>query len=191
MKNRKHSNVTVALLSLITVLAVANINWAGPNKQHQATCDCQKNQEASSMVSMTQDNQPGRAYIHGYNVPYTGLALEGYSPVSYFTEGVAQKGDPQFAVDHNNVAYYFTSAKQVQQFKANPQRYLPEYGGWCALGMAISEKLPIDPRLFKLANGKLYLFLRNPKVDALAVWNQKNEADLIQKADVYWKKVSG
>lgn len=191
MKNRKHSLSTVALLSLTTVLSVANLNWAGPQKQHQSTCDCQKSQGAFPMDMKAQDNQPGRAYIHGYNVPYTGLALEGYSPVSYFTEGVAQKGSPQFTVDHNNVTYYLTSAKQMQEFTANPDRYLPEYGGWCALGMAISDKLPIDPRLFKIVDGKLYLFLKNPKVDALKIWNDGHEEQFIQKAQAYWKKVSG
>ncbi len=131
-----------------------------------------------------------RAYLNAQNLPASGVALEGYSPVSYFSVGKAEKGDPQFQVEHDGAIYYFTSQAQVDQFKVNPAKYVPAYGGWCALGMAIEDKLPVDPTSFKIVDNRLMLFLQNKDVDALKVWNDGNQRDLVKKADAHWKKVS-
>ncbi len=185
MNSRKRTLATTVFAAALTLLTFVNISSAKP--KDGMACDCACHSQTDKMTSM----QPSRAYINGYNVPSTGIALEGYSPVSYFTEGKAQKGSPQFAADYNGVTYHFTSAQQVAQFKANPAKYEPAYGGWCALGMAIEDKLPVDPTLYKIVGGKNYLFLKNAKIDALKIWNEKNESQLIKKADAFWAKVSG
>jgi len=131
-----------------------------------------------------------RAYLGARNLPASGVALDGYSPVSYFTVGKAEKGDPQFQAEHNGATYYFTTAQQQEQFKANPERYEPAYGGWCAFGMAVEDKFPVDPTSFKIVNDRLLLFLNNKNVDALKLWNDGNERELHQKANAHWKKVS-
>ncbi|MAX23295.1 MAG: YHS domain protein [Phycisphaeraceae bacterium] len=182
MNSRKRTLATTVFAAALSLLTFANFGHA--QSMDSKTCDCHKQTD-------TMSNQPSRAYINAYNVPSTGIALEGYSPVSYFTEGKAQKGSPKFTADYNGVTYHFTSAKQVAQFKANPAKYEPAYGGWCALGMAIEDKLPVDPTLYKIVDGKNYLFLKNAKIDALKIWNDKNESQLIKKADAYWAKVSG
>lgn len=133
---------------------------------------------------------PSRAYHSARNLPANGVALQGFSPVSYFTKGRAEPGDPRFQVEQNGAIYYLTSAEQVEKFKRDPVRYEPAYGGWCAFGMAIQDKFPIDPTKFKIVNGKLLLFLNNEKVDALALWKKGNEAEYVGKADAHWKKVS-
>src|SRR5258706_6716442 len=88
-----------------------------------------------------------------------GIAIKGYDPVSYFTAGKAVKGSKAMAVYSQGATYYFSSVANKELFKANPAKYLPEYGGWCAYAMgAKGEKVNIDPETFKIVNGKLYLF---------------------------------
>jgi YHS domain-containing protein len=132
-----------------------------------------------------------KAYINGRNVPSSGIALEGYSPVSYFTVGAAQKGDPKFAVQHNGVTYHLTSAKQVEMFKENPSRYEPQCGGWCAFGMTVEDKFPVDPTKFRVLDNRLYLFLNNEEINAFDLWGQGDQRDLLRKAHNQWDKVSG
>lgn len=131
-----------------------------------------------------------RAYIGARNLGADGVALAGYSPVSYIDDNKAQPGNPDFAVEHKNVTYFLTSAEQVTAFKANPDKYEPQCGGWCAYGMAVKDKFPIDPQKFKVIDGKLYIFLHNSGVDALALWNKGSDSEQIAKANAHWKKVS-
>lgn len=132
-----------------------------------------------------------RAYLHSYNLDSSGLAIEGYCPVTYFTEGKAQPGDPEIAATHNNVDYRFASESAREAFQQNPDRYTPAFGGWCAFGMAIEDKFPVDPTNFKVVGGRLFLFLRNPGVDALQLWNKGNEQEQTEAADSHWETVSG
>lgn len=131
-----------------------------------------------------------RAYLHSYNLPSSGLAIEGYCPVAYFAVDKAVRGKPEYAATHNGVTYYFVSADAKKVFEANPEKYLPAYGGWCAFGMSVKDKFPVDPTNFKIVDGRLMLFLKNKNVDAHKLWNQGNENELVRKADAHWKKVS-
>ena len=68
---------------------------------------------------------------------------------------------------------------------------VPAFGGWCALGMAVEDKFPVDPEAFKIVDGRLMLFLRNANIDTLEMWNQnEDEQALIAKADAYWNSIS-
>ncbi len=131
------------------------------------------------------------AYHNGRNVPASGVALEGYSPVSYFTKGKAEKGDGRYSTQHNGVTYHLTSAEQVEMFKKNPLRYEPQCGGWCAFGMSVEDKFPVDPTQFEIIDDKLYLFLNNDSVDAHELWRKGDRRELTNKALSHWKKVSG
>lgn len=132
-----------------------------------------------------------RAYLHSYNLPSSGVALEGYCPVAYFAVNKPVRGKPEFASTYNGVTYHFVSADAKRAFDAEPEKYLPAYGGWCAFGMAVEDKFPVDPRNFKIVDGRLLLFLKNKNVDALQLWDQGDEQELFRKADRHWKKVSG
>ncbi len=132
-----------------------------------------------------------RAYLHSYSLPSSGLALEGYCPVAYFAVNKPVKGKPEFASTYNEVTYHFVSAAAKQMFEKNPEKYLPAFGGWCAFGMAVADKFPVNPRVFKIVNGRLLLFLDNKSVNALKLWNDGNERELLEKAEAHWKKVSG
>jgi YHS domain-containing protein len=132
-----------------------------------------------------------RAYTGARNVPASGVGLDGFSPVSYFTVGHAEKGDPRFAVEHNGVIYHLTSAAQVDMFKKNPSRYEPQCGGWCAFGMTVADKFPVDPTKFSIVNDRLYLFLNNEQINAFELWKQGDQRELTSKAEAHWRKVSG
>ena len=100
------------------------------------------------------------------------------------------KGKPQYASEYNGVTYYFVSEDAQKAFKQNPGKYTPAFGGWCAFGMSVSDKFPIDPTNFKIVDGRLMLFLKNKNIDARALWNQGNKNDLVSKAAAHWGKVS-
>ena len=141
-------------------------------------------------VSPVVEAGTSRAYLGSKNLPAHGVAIDGYSPVSYF-EGSAERGSPLFAVEHEGVTYHLASAAQVKTFQKNPAKYAPAFGGWCAFGMAVEDKFPVDPEAFAILDGELMLFLRNEGVDALELWNGGKEAELLGKARKHWKKVQG
>ncbi len=87
----------------------------------------------------------------------SGLAMQGYDPVAYFTDGEPRKGKPEFKLDHDGATYYFISADHLNQFKADPAAYLPQYGGFCAMGTALGKKFEGDPNVWKIVDRKLYL----------------------------------
>ena len=116
------------------------------------------------------------------------IAINGYDPVSYFKQNKAVRGKKDMAVNNQGVIYYFSSAENKEDFKKNPSRYEPEYGGWCAYAMGENgEKVNIDPATFKIINGKLYLFYNKFLNNTLKSWN-KDEAKLKPAADASWKK---
>lgn len=134
--------------------------------------------------------QTSKAYLHSYNLPSSGLAIEGYCPVAYQVVGEPVRGKPEYASTYSGVTYRLVSEEAKQLFDADPELYIPAYGGWCAFGMAIEDKFPVDPTAFKIVDGRLMLFLRNENIDALALWNQNDEEEQVAKANVYWEKVS-
>jgi YHS domain-containing protein len=117
------------------------------------------------------------------------LAIDGYDPVAYFKSGKAIKGKKDLSVNHQGVVYYFSSVENKEEFKSNPSRFEPEYGGWCAYAMGEKgEKVNIDPETFKIVNGKLYLFYNKFFNNTLKSWN-KDETRLKQSADTNWRKI--
>lgn len=93
------------------------------------------------------------------NTTTTGLALQGYDPVAYFTEGQPTKGDWQITTLHDDAMYRFANEENKAAFEANPEAYLPAYGGYCAFGAAMGFKFDGDPNYWKIVDNKLYLNL--------------------------------
>jgi YHS domain-containing protein len=117
------------------------------------------------------------------------LAIDGYDPVAYFVQGKAVRGKKELAVSHQGIVYYFSSDANKEEFKKNPAKYEPQYGGWCAYAMgAENEKVSVDPKTFKVANGKLYLFYNKFFNNTLPEWN-KDETNLRSKADKNWSVI--
>lgn len=125
--------------------------------------------------------------IQSFNLE-DGLAVQGYDVVAYFTAGKAVKGSAAYTVFYQGVKYRFSSVANKEEFKKNPSKYEPQYGGWCAFAMGdYGEKVEIDPETFKILYGKFYLFYNKRLNNTLKSWN-KNEASLKSKADVNWAK---
>ncbi len=131
-----------------------------------------------------------KAYLHSYILPSSGIALEGYCPVAYFAVNKPVRGKPEYSSTCHDVTYHLVSVDAKKAFDRNPEKYIPAFGGWCAFGMSVQDKFPVDPTNFKIVNGRLMVFLKNRNVDALELWNQGNGAKLIAKADAHWTKVS-
>jgi len=113
------------------------------------------------------------------------LAIRGYDPVAYFTERKARVGSAKFTATHGAAAYRFVSQVNKQQFEKNPERYVPQYGGYCAFGVSVGAKFDGDPRLFRVVDGKLYFNL-NPEIQAK--WMEDIPGN-ITKADRNWTEI--
>ncbi|MBX2848440.1 MAG: hypothetical protein KTR16_08970 [Acidiferrobacterales bacterium] len=114
-----------------------------------------------------------------------GVTLGGYDVVSYFTENAAVEGSADFTAVHNNAIYYFSSSDNRDLFNANPEKFTPQYGGFCAYGAAIGAKFPIDPKVFAVVDNKLYV---NNSANVAKLWNAK-QAKAITLADKKWPTI--
>lgn len=116
-----------------------------------------------------------------------GIALHGYDVVSYH-QGMALMGEAAYEVNFKGVDFRFSSAGNAQLFRDQPEKYLPEYGGWCATAVGMmNQKLDITPDSYLIESGKLYLFSTSmgPAKD---MWTA--DPSIKGKADKNWKKIS-
>lgn len=120
---------------------------------------------------------------------YTGFAsnvgVSGYDVVAYFTDGRPVRGIAQFRVTHQGVEYRFASAEHLAAFRANPARYMPQYGGYCAWAVSQGYTASANPNNWRIVDGKLYL---NYNADAQRRWNG-DIAGHIRSADANWPGV--
>ncbi|HEO8433282.1 TPA: YHS domain protein [Legionella pneumophila] len=114
-----------------------------------------------------------------------GVAVQGYDVVGYFTDNKPVKGNGDHVVVHDGLLYLFVNNEHKKMFEANPDKYLPQYGGWCAFGTAVGKKIPSDPMAWTIVDGKLYLNL-NDRVQQ--IWS-KDIQGYIKKADANWPKI--
>jgi YHS domain-containing protein len=126
---------------------------------------------------------PGVALAAGpINVDGRGIALHGHDPVAYFTEGRPVAGRAAHRVTMGAATYWFTSDANRQLFEADPAKYLPQYGGYCAYGVAQGVKPDIDPTAFRVVDGKLFLNL-SPSVQRR--W-QQDIPGYVERANQNW-----
>src|SRR5688572_21661778 len=85
-------------------------------------------------------------------------ALKGHDPVAYFVDGRPVKGTPSISYDFDDSRYQFAKPKHRELFAANPDRYTPQFAGLCTVGMAMGMKAEADPSVWKIVDGKLYVF---------------------------------
>lgn len=111
-----------------------------------------------------------------------GLAIRGYDPVAYFRKGGPQLGTPEFSVVLRGATWRFASAEHKALFEADPARYLPAYGGFCAYGTSRGYLVKIEPEAWSIVDGRLYL---NYDLDVRKTW-LGDHARFIAKADRNW-----
>ena len=130
-----------------------------------------------------------------YNVGEDCVAVQGYDLVAYHKEGKAMKGSWDHQFTYDDIHYYFASATNKELFVADPLKYIPAYGGYCAYGLGMPNgkgppgKYPINPESFKIVEDRLYLFYDDPSFQALPLWN-RSEQRLKNVADIRWKQMT-
>ncbi|HEX2199774.1 MAG TPA: YHS domain-containing (seleno)protein [Burkholderiales bacterium] len=112
-------------------------------------------------------------------------AIRGYDPVAYFTEGRPVKGSREFSYRWNGAEWRFASAQNRERFASAPEKYAPQYGGYCAYGVAGGYAVKIEPEAWSVVDGKLYL---NYDRSVQASW-KKDVPGYIRKADANWPTV--
>lgn len=117
-----------------------------------------------------------------------GVILKGYDPVTYFKDKKPSKGDPKITAVLDGITYRFKSEENRTEFVANTKKYTPEYEGWCATAVAGGYKYDIDPKNYKITDGRLFLFYKGFLGDAKKDW-VKDEPAQITLADKQWPTV--
>lgn len=119
------------------------------------------------------------------NATLFGVAIKGYDPVAYFTAAKPVKGESGFTFDWNGATWRFASAAHRDTFKAAPEKYAPQFGGYCAWAVSQGYTAGIDPAAWKIVNGKLYL---NYSPEVQKKW-ERDVPGNIAKAEVNWPKL--
>ncbi len=117
------------------------------------------------------------------NLTHEGVAVLGYDPVAYFVSDQAVKGSSKITAEFAGATYHFSSGENLAIFLANPVRYLPQYGGFCAYGVALGATPQIDPKVHQMIDGKLYL---GSTASVMSQW-RKDAPRVIKAADKSWK----
>ncbi len=120
-----------------------------------------------------------------YKSSWSGVAINGYDPVAYFSEGKAVEGSDSFTHTWNDAIWRFASAESRDVFAANPEAYAPQYGGYCAWAVSQGYTASTDPEAWRVVDGKLYL---NYSKGVQKNWEEDAPGN-IAKADTNWPKV--
>lgn len=126
---------------------------------------------------------------HAKSEIYTGYfsddAVSGYDVVAYFTQGKPVEGNEKFSVEYKDALWSFSSQKHLDLFNANPEKYEPQYGGYCAWSVSQGNSAESDPLVWKIIDNKLYL---NYDREVQEMW-LKDSANFIIQADKNWPQV--
>ena len=115
-----------------------------------------------------------------------GFAIDGYDPVAYFVSAEPQKGNPKFAYEHQGNQWLFANQANKQAFIADPDAYIPQYGGYCAYAASRGYIADIDPYAWTIFNKKLYL---NYNIPTRSIWLRARDNNII-RADNNWPELS-
>ncbi len=137
-----------------------------------------------AVMSSTHAQNKAGGYFNNLNDK--GVILDGYDAVAFFTDNKPVPGDEKFRYSYQDATYYFASQAHLDLFKATPEKYKPQFGGWCAYAVSLGRVAPIDVNTFSIVDGRLVI-QHNER--AVKGWN-KDVAGNLSKADKYWPAVS-
>jgi len=109
-------------------------------------------------------------------------ALSGYDPVAFFTDSKPVNGSPFIAAEHQGATYFFATEEHKKLFTEDPDKYVPQFGGFCAYGVSVGKLFPVDITTWQVRDGKLYLNLNG---DVLKKFNADFDGN-VAKADQNW-----
>ncbi len=112
-------------------------------------------------------------------------AIKGYDPVAYFTSGEPIKGQETYSLNWKDAQWYFSSQENLDTFKADPEKYAPQFGGYCAYAVGNGYTYRSDPKAWKIVDNKLYL---NYSIGIQKKW-EANQANFIKQGEANWPKV--
>jgi len=119
-----------------------------------------------------------------------GFVIEGFDVVSYFNNA-PKKGNDSYVANYKGGKFKFSSQDNLDTFNENPEKYVPEYGGYCAYAIAEKgDKVSVDPETYEIRDGKLYLFYNSWGINTLKSWLDESPDDLKEKADANWKQIN-
>lgn len=131
--------------------------------------------------------QAAQAKEQIYTGTFSSDAVSGYDTVAYFTDGKPVKGNKKFKTSYKGTNWLFSSQKNLDAFKASPEKYAPQYGGYCAYAIGeYNDLVSADAKIWKIVDGKLYL---NYDADIQKKWASK-QPEYIKKGDANWPKLN-
>jgi YHS domain-containing protein len=123
-----------------------------------------------------------RAAENATPIPNRRVALRGYDPVAYFRDDRPEKGVAEFSADFDDATYWFRNAEHRDLFVTDPDRYAPQYSGFCAVSISLAQMLEPDPESWAISDGKLYVFSKQG-----APLFQQQTAAVVSKANENWR----
>ena len=160
--------------------------------QHNKKATDKFNADQKGNIVKADQNWPGLVAKNGVlggktlvQTDRSGLALEGYDAVSYFTEGTPAKGDPKIEATFNGALYHFVSQEHRETFEKAPTKYAPAYGGYCGYAASIGKVRPANPLLWSIVNGQL--IVQHTK-GAAELWDKDVNGNKA-KADKFWPRL--
>lgn len=138
---------------------------------------------ATILISLSSQAQQIDYYLD------SGYIAEGYDVTAYFNNK-AVEGSKSYVTTYDGAKYKFASQANLDKFKANPTKYVPQYGGYCAYALATNgKKVDADPETFEIRDGKLYMFYNSWGKNTLKSWKKEGPTTLQPKADRNWENV--
>lgn len=149
---------------------------------------------AAAETDKAPDKTPAELRRKSFNVDESGLALKGYDPISYLDKAGPKEGKKEHSFVYRGITYRFATAENKAKFEAEPAKYEPPYGGWCAWAVIDGDKVEIDPMNYEVVDGKVYLFYKGWLGNAKKKWDDKLKAEGAKKtvtaADSGWRKLA-
>lgn len=126
--------------------------------------------------------QAGSSVDHIYTGYFSNKAVAGYDVIAYFEQAKPVEGSSKYQFSYKGADWYFSSQSNLDKFSTNPEKYAPQYGGYCAWAMAKDKTAPGNPPFWTIYNDKLYL---NYDQQVLETW-LANKDEFIKQADIHW-----